>query len=82
MDPDENDDQKMLCYCLGVRYQTVVRTIRERQCRTVDEVTRWCRAGGACRSCHPEIADEIRKWRAQRGGVWRALWQRLFGARS
>ena len=63
----EIDDQKMLCYCLGVRHHRVVEVIRDNDCKTVAEVTRLCRAGGGCRSCHPEIEDEIQKHREQKG---------------
>jgi len=78
----ETDPSRMLCYCLGVRYGKVVHTIREHGCAQVADVTRRCKAGGGCRSCHPEIEelmDEIRKQIPARGFMARL--GRLFGRR-
>ncbi|MAG57250.1 MAG: hypothetical protein CMJ83_13235 [Planctomycetes bacterium] len=64
----DTDANKMLCYCLGVRYGAVVETIREHDYRTVSQVTRGCKAGGGCRSCHPEIEELIEEVRMERQG--------------
>jgi NifU-like protein len=61
----------MLCYCLGVRYGTAERAIRAGGLRKVSEVTEACKAGGGCRSCHPEIQellDHLQRER-RRGGL-------------
>lgn len=70
----DTDPDKMLCYCLGVRYGTVVECVREDRLVSVAQVTRACKAGGGCRSCHPEIQeviDAVRKSRRRRGPLRR-----------
>lgn len=46
--------ERMLCYCLGVRVGRVSQAI-EAGAKSVEAVTKACKAGGGCRSCHPEI---------------------------
>ena len=79
-----HDPEKMLCYCLGVRYGTVAETIREHGCRRVEQVTKLCRAGGGCRSCHPEIAELIESVRNETDATsgLRALLGRIFSPRD
>lgn len=82
MMPNEpkQDPEKMLCYCLGVRYGVVQEAIDQGGVRTVTDVTRACRAGAGCRSCHPEIQellDDARQQRRNRGWLRRLLfWRR------
>jgi NifU-like protein len=73
---EDTDPDKMLCYCLGVRYGEVIDTVRDHDCRTVAQVTRLCRAGGGCRSCHPEIEGVIREVRESHRAR-RGLWARI-----
>jgi NifU-like protein len=70
-----HDPEKMLCYCLGVRYGVVEGCIEQGGLKTVSEVTRACRAGGGCRSCHPEIQELLDHARSKRkrGGLLRRL---------
>ena len=81
----DTDTKKMLCYCLGVRYGRVIDAVRDPGCRTVQQVTRRCKAGGGCRSCHPEIEELLAEAQAERraagGGIKRVL-AHLFGRRS
>ena len=78
----ENEGQpghKMLCFCLGVRYETVREAVVEHSCRSVKDVTQACKAGGGCRSCHPEIEEEIARVRAGMKRSSRGWLSRLFG---
>ena len=80
----ETDREKMLCYCLGVRYGCVIDTIRADACASVQQVTRKCKAGGGCRSCHPEIEElitEVREERKGGGGILGVI-ARVFGRRG
>jgi len=57
-------EEALVCTCFGVSEKRIEQTIREKNLRTVREVTRECRAGGGCGSCHPlieEILDD-RSW--------------------
>ena len=76
---ERSDDEKMLCYCRNVRYGDVRGAIAQCELKTIDEVTAKNQAGGGCRSCHPEIQEEIDAYWFSRGGrgFWAAL-KRLF----
>lgn len=81
----DTNREKTLCYCLGVRYGCVIDTIRGEECTSVKEVTRNCKAGGGCRSCHPEIGDlitELREERKAAGGIIKGIIGRVFGRRT
>lgn len=45
----------LVCTCLGVREGRIRRAIKERECRTVREVSFWTRACTGCRSCRGDI---------------------------
>ena len=80
----ETSREKMLCYCLGVPYGRVIDTVRDEQCKTVQQVTRLCKAGGGCRSCHPEIEGLLaaaREERRRAGSGLLGLIGRLFRRR-
>lgn len=53
--PTLPQEGKIVCTCFGVTDKTIERTIREHQLKTVDDVTHYCKAGGGCGSCHPQI---------------------------
>ena len=56
---------------------TVQRVIDKHECKTVADVTRLCRAGAGCRSCHVEIDELLTLAAAKRGGFWRRLLRRF-----
>ena len=81
----DTDGEKLLCYCLGVRYGRVIDTIRADRCTSVQQVTRRCKAGGGCRSCHPEIQEliaEVRDERKAAGYGIKGVIGRVFGRRT
>jgi NifU-like protein len=45
----------IVCKCFGVTDVHLRRTIRENQLKTLDEVTAYTKAGGACGQCHDQI---------------------------
>lgn len=79
----DTDRDKMLCYCLGVRYGRVIDVVVEEGCKNVQQVTRLCKAGGGCRSCHPEIEEVITDAAARRkAGGLKGMIGRVFRRRS
>lgn len=75
----ERDPKKICCHCLGVSFGKIQETIAKERCRTVDDVTRACRAGGGCRSCHVEIEELLRQARPRREGLLPSWLARMFG---
>jgi len=46
---------KVVCKCFGITEQEIERAIRDNHLTSVEEVTNYCKAGGGCGSCIPEI---------------------------
>ncbi len=61
----EHEDGKVICNCFGITDKTIEKAIREHDITTVDEVTKYTKAGGACQSCHLDIQELIDKVRAE-----------------
>ncbi|MBI3726171.1 iron-sulfur cluster assembly scaffold protein [bacterium] len=49
------DEGRLICHCFHVRDGRIRSYVRERDLRTVEQVNRWTRACGGCRSCRPDI---------------------------
>jgi NifU-like protein len=49
------NDGPLVCHCFHVRQGKIRHYVRERGLETVEEVNRWTRACGGCRSCRPDI---------------------------
>lgn len=52
-----HEEGKLVCKCFGVTDQQIIRAIRENSLKTVEEVTDYTKAGGACGQCLDEIAE-------------------------
>ncbi len=48
---------RILCRCLGISSPRIFAAIRDKNLRTVEEVTRATRAGSSCGTCHGEIEE-------------------------
>jgi NifU-like protein len=48
-------DGPLVCHCFHVRAGKIRHYVRERGLKSVEEVNRWTRACGGCRSCRPDI---------------------------
>ena len=46
---------KVICNCFGITQEEIERVIRENDLTEVEEVTNYCKAGGGCGSCIPDI---------------------------
>ncbi len=54
--PEEHmDEGEIVCKCFGVTDTKIRRVIRENHLSTVEEVTNYCKAGGGCGGCIPDI---------------------------
>lgn len=54
-------DSPLVCKCFGVDEAHIVRAIRENHLTTVQDVTNYTKAGGACGSCHEKIEEIIER---------------------
>jgi NifU-like protein len=55
---DEVEEEKqIICQCFGVTDTLIRKVIRENKLTTVQQVTNYTKAGGACGSCIPKIED-------------------------
>jgi NifU-like protein len=50
---------KVVCTCFGVTENEIRRVIRENDLKTVEQVTNYCKAGGGCGGCHPDIQEYL-----------------------
>ncbi len=48
---------EIICHCFGVTENLIRNVIRENNLKTVEQVTNYTKAGGACGSCIPKIED-------------------------
>ncbi len=53
--PKEDMEGEIVCNCFGVTDKKIERVIRENNLLTVDDVTHYCKAGGGCEECKPDI---------------------------
>lgn len=66
---DEHEDEgDIVCQCFGVSENLIRRVITENNLTTVEEVTNFTKAGGACGSCIPKIEDIIKEELAKGDG--------------
>lgn len=51
------EEGKLVCKCFGVTDNQIRRAIRENGLKTIEEITDYTKAGGACGECLDEIAE-------------------------
>jgi len=56
---------RVVCNCFGVTEPEIEHVIRENDLTTVDEVTNYSKAGGACGACHDDIQSIIDRVQAE-----------------
>lgn len=59
---------KVVCKCFGVTEDKIIRTIKENKLTTVDEVTNFTKAGGACGKCKGDIEALLKQVLGAPGG--------------
>ncbi len=57
--PHTHEEGKLICRCFGITDAQIQRAIRENGLKTVEEVTHYTKAGGACGDCINQIEDII-----------------------
>jgi len=57
----KEEEGKLVCKCFGVTDRQIIKVARENGLRTVEEVTNYIKAGGACGSCKDEIQSILDK---------------------
>lgn len=59
-------EEKIICKCFGVSEEEIIRVATENSLTTVEQVTHYCKAGGACGQCREEIQAVLNKVIAER----------------
>ena len=54
-------DDPVICHCFDVHESEIVRVVKENKLTTVEQVTNFCKAGGACGMCRDDIKAIIDK---------------------
>lgn len=62
-------DGKVICKCFGVTEKEIETVVLENDLTTVEEVTNFCKAGGACGGCRGEIERVIKDVQGQKTPV-------------
>ena len=57
----DHEDSPLVCKCFGIDEAKIVRAIKENNLSTVQDVTNYTKAGGACGSCIEKIEEIIKK---------------------
>ncbi|MBN1498117.1 MAG: Fe-S cluster assembly protein NifU [Spirochaetes bacterium] len=58
---------EIVCHCFGVTENLIRDVIRENNLKTVEQVTNYTKAGGACGSCIPKIEDILNEMAGEAG---------------
>lgn len=69
------DEGTIVCKCFGVTDNKIAHEIRKHKLTTIEQVTNFCKAGGGCRSCHPQIQaiiDEVWQKEKEKATIERA----------
>ena len=57
----EQEAEKIVCHCFNVSEEAIIKAIRTNHLKTVDDVTHFTKAGGACGRCKGEIQQILDK---------------------
>lgn len=57
----EQEEEKIVCHCFNVSEETIIKAIRTNHLTTVEDVTHFTKAGGACGRCKGEIQKILDK---------------------
>ncbi|MBN2724973.1 MAG: Fe-S cluster assembly protein NifU [Deltaproteobacteria bacterium] len=62
---DDEDEGKIICHCFGVTDKQIEKVVIENNLDTVEQVTNYTKAGGACGSCLHQIEEIITSVRSK-----------------
>lgn len=63
-----HEEGKIICQCFGVTEEKIVSVAKQNKLKTVDEVTHFTKAGGACGKCKGDIQkilDKLNKFKCE-----------------
>lgn len=64
--PDEDDHHgRVVCHCFGVTDSKIRKLAKDNNIKTVEGITNYCKAGGACGRCKDDIKDIL-------DGIWQS----------
>lgn len=55
--PHAHEEGALVCKCFGITDAQIIRAVRENGLKTVEEVTHYTKAGGACGDCLDQISE-------------------------
>jgi len=55
-------EERIVCKCFSVTDKKIIRSIKENNLRTLEEVTNYTKAGGGCGKCKPEIEKLLKEF--------------------
>lgn len=55
----------VICTCFGITEDEIEHVVRDNNLTTVEQVTNYCKAGGGCGKCKPDIAEIIDRIHAE-----------------
>lgn len=58
---DEDTEGQIICHCFGVTEKLIRKVVKDNKLETIEDVTNYTKAGGACGSCIPKIEDIIKE---------------------
>ncbi len=62
--PESPDLKEVICFCFGVELGAIREAVKKNNYKGVEQITRYCAAGGGCHGCQPDIRriiDEARQ---------------------
>lgn len=62
-------EPKIVCECLKITEAQILKAIRTRQIRTVQDITECTSAGDGCTACHPLLKEYLKRERAKSGST-------------
>lgn len=51
------DENSILCVCKVIKYKDIIKAIKEKDLKTLEEVMKYTKAGITCWSCRGDIRD-------------------------
>ena len=61
-DTDKAKKDKLICTCFNVTEKQIIHAIKDNNLKTVDEITNYTKAGGACGNCKELIQEVLDKY--------------------